>query len=59
MVQKINIHTNKIENELFGIITEAEKTFNHEIKKTIDVVKDENKKVYALLEQLKVRVQIA
>lgn len=59
MVTKITVHTTLIESTLNTQITEAKDGYKEELQKTIILVKEENLKVFTLLEDLKARMAIS
>ena len=58
MLNKIRVHSGKVENDISGMIDTAEDSFKGDLKKTVEAVKDENKKVLALLEQLRAKIPL-
>ena len=58
MLNKIRVHSGKVEHDISGMIDTAEDSFKGDLKKTVEAVKDENKKVLALLEQLRAKIPL-
>ena len=58
MLNKIRVHSGKVEQDISGMIDTAEDSFKGDLKKTVEAVKDENKKVLALLEQLRAKIPL-
>lgn len=56
MITKINNHTNTIENALQTGIAGAQDEYKSELQRTINLVKEENTKVFTMLEELKTRM---
>lgn len=58
MIHRISVHTDAIENSLGNHINSAKEHYKIELQKTINTVKEENSKVYKLLEDLKSRMPL-
>ena len=58
MISKINVHTNQIEVELNGNIKNARESFKSDLKRTVDTLKEENTKVFTLLDEIKARLAL-
>lgn len=58
MITKINNHTNQIDQAIQSGIATAQDEYKSELQRTINLVKEENTKVFGMLEELKARMAL-
>jgi hypothetical protein len=56
MIHKISVHTDTIESQLGKHMNETKENYKVELQKTLTTVKEENQKVFEMLEALKARL---
>ena len=56
MIHRINVHSDAVEHQIETGINDAKEHFKVELQKTLNIVKEENKKVFEMLENLSSKV---